>query len=68
MKFKDSCMIATGQVRRWLSDNTDDYFKIKEYKSFFIGEHYYIIEYMSDGRKQTVTENELLVETVLCYI
>lgn len=60
-------MIKVGEVRKWKDGTGSEQFKVEKYKSFFVGEHYYTIKYLTDGREQTVSENALLMETELVF-
>jgi hypothetical protein len=60
------CVIKIGELRKWNYDTENtNIFKIENYKSFFINQHYYIIEYIKDDRKQTVSKDDLLNESVV---
>lgn len=61
-------LVKVGQFRTWKSDTNNEHFKIIKYKSFFCNEHYYIIEYTTDGRQQTVSQEDLLKNTVISHM
>lgn len=56
--------VEVGDVRKWKFRGGET-FRVKEYRSFFIDEHYYIIEYINDGRVQTVSRKEIICNSTL---
>jgi len=58
-------LVRVGQIRRWKENTKNEQFKIIKYRSFFCNMHYYIIEYLTDGRQQTIEESQFK-ESVIC--
>ncbi|MDF2881286.1 MAG: hypothetical protein K0R54_1843 [Clostridiaceae bacterium] len=52
--------IKLNQIRKWKTDTNNEHFKIIVDNGIHYGNHFYIIEYLTDKRKQTVTEPELI--------
>lgn len=58
-------MIKIGEERKWRMDTNHERFKILLDKGVHYGTHYFTIQYDTDGRKQTVSEQDLETKTVL---
>ena len=58
-------MITIGEDRKWIADTNNERFNVIEDNGVHYGTHWYIIQYNTDGRKQTVREQELLEKTVV---
>lgn len=58
-------MITIGEDRKWIADTNNERFTVIEDKGIHYGTHWYIIQYDTDGRKQTVREQDLLEKTVV---
>lgn len=57
--------IKIGQIRKWKSDTNNEHFEIIEDVGKKYGGHYYIIEYSTDGRKQTKEESDF-DKSIIC--
>lgn len=57
--------IKIGQIRKWKTDTNNEHFEIIEDNGTHYGTHYWIIQYTTDGRKQTKAEDDF-VKSVLC--
>ena len=58
-------MITIGEDRKWIADTNNEWFIVIEDVGVHYGSRWYIIQYDTDGRKQTVREQELLEKTVV---
>ena len=58
--------IKIGQIRKWKRDTNHEHFKIVEDDGIYCDTRYWIIQYNTDGRKQTKTNEELLNLSILC--
>lgn len=58
-------MIKIGEDRKWRMDTNNERFKVIVDKGVHYGTHYFIIQYDTDGRKQTVSKKDLDTKTVL---
>ena len=58
-------MIIIGEERRWTADTNNERFKVVMDKGVEYGTHWYVIEYDTDGRRQTIREQGLEENTVL---
>ena len=58
-------MIIIGEDRKWKMDTNNERFTVIEDYGIHYGTHFYIIQYDTDGRKQTVREQDLEDKTVV---
>ena len=58
-------MIKIGEERKWQMDTNNERFSVIVDKGVHYGMHYFIIQYDTNGRKQTVSEEDLDMKTVL---
>lgn len=58
-------MINIGEERKWIADTNNERFEIVEDKGIHYDTHYFIIQYDTDGRKQTVRKQDLEEKTVI---
>lgn len=58
-------MINIGEERKWIADTNNERFEVVEDKGVHYGTHYFIIQYDTDGRKQTVRKQDLEEKTVI---
>ena len=58
-------MITIGEDRKWIADTNNERFTVIEDDGIHYGTHFYIIQYETDGRKQTVREQDLEDKTVV---
>ena len=60
-------MITIDEDRKWIDDTNNEWFIVIEYVGVYYGSRWYIIQYDTDGRKQTVREQDLLEKSVAIY-
>ena len=58
-------MITIGEDRKWIMDTNNERFTIIEDNGIHYGSHWFIIKYDTDGREQTVKEQELEEKTII---
>lgn len=58
-------MINIGEERKWIADTNNERFEVVEDKGIHYNTHYFIIQYDTDGRKQTVRKQDLEEKTVI---
>lgn len=58
-------MINIGEERKWIADTNNERFKVVEDKGIHYDTHYFIIQYYTDGRKQTARKQDLEEKTVI---
>lgn len=58
-------MINIGEERKWIADTNNERFEVVEDKGIHYDTHYFIIQYDTDGRKQTVRKQDLEEKTVI---
>ena len=54
--------INIGEKRKWI--NNDEEFTVIGYEGIHHGNHWFVIEYETDNRKQTIQESVLISKTV----
>ena len=63
--FKECSVITIGEARKWKMDTNNERFTVIEDNGVHYGTHWFVIQYVTDGRKQTVREQDLLEKTVV---
>lgn len=58
-------MITIGESRKWKMDTSNEKFSVVEDNGIHYGTHWFIIQYDTDGRKQTVRAQDLEEKTVI---
>mgnify|MGYP003306950997 CR=1 FL=1 len=58
-------MINICEERKWIADTNNERFEVVEDKGIHYNTHYFIIQYDTDGRKQTVRKQDLEEKTVI---
>ena len=58
-------MVNVGDERKWIADTNNERFVVVEDKGFHCAAHYFVIQYDTDGRKQTVSNQDLELKTVV---
>ena len=57
--------IKVGETRRWRFDTNNESFIVGEYTGEHYEEQYFVIQYTTDGRKQTKTKKELCDKSII---
>jgi len=57
--------VTIGEVRKWNTGVVATHFKIVKNRGFYYGTHYYIIEYLENKIKQTVSFEDLVDKSTL---
>lgn len=63
-------MIIVGEERKWKMDTNNERFRVVIDKGIHYDTHWFVIEYDTDGRRQTVRKQDLEEKTVVvldCY-
>ena len=63
--FKECSVITIGEACKWKMDTNNERFTVIEDNGVHYGTHWFVIQYVTDGRKQTVREQDLLEKTVV---
>ena len=58
-------MIIIGEDRKWIMDTNNERFTVIEDDGIHYGTHWFIIQYGTDGRQQTVREQDLQEKIVI---
>lgn len=58
-------MINIGEERKWIMNTNNERFKVVVDKGIHYDTHWFTIEYDTDGRKQTVREQDIEEKTVI---
>jgi hypothetical protein len=58
--------IEIGQIRKWRTDTNNEHFEIIEDNGVHHGNRFWIIQYTTDDRRQSKTDEEIFTKSVLC--
>lgn len=58
--------VKLGQVRTWNTDTNNEHFIVFKDHGIHYEAQYWIIQYLTDGRRQTKTEGEILDFSTIC--